>query len=196
MANYRIARCPFPVSKITEIHDVYTSSKGQPGGCAIRYRMPKQMVSMVNEKVSDDDGSGTYGMGLGDSKEMTFLLQPRQFIGLMNAKSKGKSYPLVLSAKQLKSMEGQGIFGSLFKAGKSVAKSVAKTALKEAGKEAARELTKKALGGAAEESECDEDCDLCDKCNGSGLLAKQTLSPYPLRRSPKSKNLESPRISM
>lgn len=220
MSNYKIIKVPFPVDKIQSMKEAYDQSKSDPGGFAVRYRMPKGMVKMINEKVGAGDDE-TYGMGLGKAMPMTFLLQPRQYQGVMNAKEKDKSYLLVLSAKQLKQMTGQGLFSNiLINAGKEVGKAVLPALVSKA----SNKIRGKGGDGGEEDYQADvdeessseqdmegggngtcEDCEVCPSCQGSGLLPllavkalmgkkKKKHGPPPPGFPPK--NMPRPLISM
>jgi hypothetical protein len=157
MSKYKVVKLPFPVSGIEDIKKQYLESKGSPGGMSVRYRMPKQMVQLVGsgDDMGDDE---TYGMGLGKAKQWMIKLQPRQLTGLNKAKTNGKSYDLVLTKAQLKSMHGSGWFSDLFA---PIAKAIAPVA-----EALIKPLTGKPRGRGA-------NIEICSSCCGSGLLSKE-----------------------
>lgn len=187
MSNYKIAKVPFPVKKGKEIIESFERSKDTAGGMAIRYRMPKEMVAMLNEDVGGG-ADKSFGMGMGACIKCPFLLQPRQMDGIKNAKEKGKAYNLVLSKKQLQAMKGQGIFSSILSAvaGPLAEVAVGAIAKKVKGKgELAEEGVDFEEGEEADEGGRDDDdgsgigeCDICPKCMGSGFLPLLAALPF------------------
>lgn len=181
MTDYKIAKVPFPLEKAKEIIESYDKSKNAPGGFSVRYRMPKEMVKMVNENT----GAGadeSYGLGLGKAAMLSMLLQGRQMDGLMNAKGQGKAYNLVLSRKQLKAMKGQGLFSSILSA---VAGPIAEAAvgaiankIKGKGEDDTQDYEEQPEDnidevGSRMNEECifePSECDICPHCKGSGLI--------------------------
>jgi hypothetical protein len=202
MTSYKIAKVPFPVEKAKEILDSYEKSKNSPGGFSVRYRMPREMVAMVNENVGAG-ADNTYGLGLGRAERLSLLLQPRQMEGITNAKEKSKAYNLVMSKKQIKAMMGQGLFSSIISA---VAPAVVEAAVgaiskKVKGKGEETETQQEQPEDIAMEAEGRgynieplEDFDVCDHCKGSGLIPLLAPLLAPLVRPGKKAPPPRPRM--